>query len=454
MYCFWQMGFIYFCGPALNIDGRTPLPFSADNLAVLIACAYVVSILYMIFIPERVVWGERILTILSLASAIGLFFPFEENVLMLLVYAHVFFCCVMIGFETFLICNYFSEESAIYTLTAGYAMAMIMIAFVQNDFSPVTFPVFRILTVFALLCLMVFFFSMPAEREACPEYADRKSGLTAPRKLMAGTYFLQLVSALMAVSGPAISGTVRNGVAVTYTADACASVLMFVLYKRKILHPFKLVSVCLVMGGAGFLVMPGAEYSSFFAYLSCALIGLGMVPCQMIPLYNLVLMKNYPSRFHVPVTIGLALLAVVVQSVMMEVLRDKTLYIYMSYAMMMGILVMAYLRVEPYFVHTIEKKISEDETDDKGKTDASGETDCTDEKEDSDTDKEGALLSKREMQVMDLIADGYTNQEIAGILYISVYTVNDHTKKIYRKLDVHKRLEAVQKINSMKAKEH
>lgn len=72
---------------------------------------------------------------------------------------------------------------------------------------------------------------------------------------------------------------------------------------------------------------------------------------------------------------------------------------------------------------------------------------------DSKPESDHSLLSRRETEVMDLIAGGYTNQEIANILFISVYTVNDHTKKIYKKLDVHSRLEAVQKINRMKAEE-
>jgi len=52
-----------------------------------------------------------------------------------------------------------------------------------------------------------------------------------------------------------------------------------------------------------------------------------------------------------------------------------------------------------------------------------------------------AVLSKRELEVVDLIARGYSNAEIANVLVISVHTVNDHTKKIYRKLNVHSRLE-------------
>lgn len=52
-----------------------------------------------------------------------------------------------------------------------------------------------------------------------------------------------------------------------------------------------------------------------------------------------------------------------------------------------------------------------------------------------------AVLSGRELEVVELIARGYSNAEIASVLVIAVHTVNDHTKKIYRKLNVHSRLE-------------
>ena len=63
------------------------------------------------------------------------------------------------------------------------------------------------------------------------------------------------------------------------------------------------------------------------------------------------------------------------------------------------------------------------------------------------------LLTKREMQVVDLIASGYSNGDIAKILVISVHTVNDHTKNIYRKLDVHSRLELATMVNRVKGRE-
>lgn len=52
-------------------------------------------------------------------------------------------------------------------------------------------------------------------------------------------------------------------------------------------------------------------------------------------------------------------------------------------------------------------------------------------------------LSVREREVLDEIATGATNPEIATRLYLSPHTVKEHTSSIYRKLGVRNRAEAV-----------
>jgi LuxR family maltose regulon positive regulatory protein len=52
-------------------------------------------------------------------------------------------------------------------------------------------------------------------------------------------------------------------------------------------------------------------------------------------------------------------------------------------------------------------------------------------------------LSDREIEVLQLIAQGLSNQEIAGRLHISLSTVKGHTSNIYGKLAVHNRIQAV-----------
>jgi DNA-binding NarL/FixJ family response regulator len=56
--------------------------------------------------------------------------------------------------------------------------------------------------------------------------------------------------------------------------------------------------------------------------------------------------------------------------------------------------------------------------------------------------KTKTVLSPRETEVHELLAQGLTNEEIAKLLYISLSTTKVHVKHIYEKLGVRSRLEA------------
>ncbi|MBN1121036.1 MAG: protein kinase [Anaerolineae bacterium] len=59
-------------------------------------------------------------------------------------------------------------------------------------------------------------------------------------------------------------------------------------------------------------------------------------------------------------------------------------------------------------------------------------------------------LSDRELEVLDLIAEGLSNREIAEKLYITVGTVKRHINNIYGKLDVHSRTQAIATARDLK----
>jgi LuxR family maltose regulon positive regulatory protein len=58
-------------------------------------------------------------------------------------------------------------------------------------------------------------------------------------------------------------------------------------------------------------------------------------------------------------------------------------------------------------------------------------------------------LSEREVEVLQLVAQGLTNPEIADRLYLSLNTVKAHTRNIYGKLDVHSRTKAVARARAL-----
>ena len=59
-------------------------------------------------------------------------------------------------------------------------------------------------------------------------------------------------------------------------------------------------------------------------------------------------------------------------------------------------------------------------------------------------------LSKRELDVLRLLASSLTGPQIADELFISLGTFQTHTKSIYGKLGVHNRLEAIQRSRELK----
>ena len=51
------------------------------------------------------------------------------------------------------------------------------------------------------------------------------------------------------------------------------------------------------------------------------------------------------------------------------------------------------------------------------------------------------LLSPREMQVLRYLADGHSKKDVAGMMEISVKTVEGHAQHLMKKLDIHNRVE-------------
>jgi len=58
-------------------------------------------------------------------------------------------------------------------------------------------------------------------------------------------------------------------------------------------------------------------------------------------------------------------------------------------------------------------------------------------------------LSKRELEVLTLMAGGLSNHEIAERLFVSLNTVKTHLSNVFLKLDVQRRTQAVEKARRM-----
>jgi DNA-binding CsgD family transcriptional regulator len=58
-------------------------------------------------------------------------------------------------------------------------------------------------------------------------------------------------------------------------------------------------------------------------------------------------------------------------------------------------------------------------------------------------------ISKRELEILGLVAQGHSNQEIAAKLFVSLSTVKTHIQNLFEKLDVKRRTHAIEKARSL-----
>ena len=456
MFSFWQMGFIYyFLEPSSAIDGKIPIDINIDYGTLLTVACYVLSILTMIFLPKIIVYLQRIATGVALVSAIGFFLPLSEDALRLNIYLQIFCCCLMIGFETFLVVTFFSEKSSVRYLTFGYGIAVFLIAFVQNEVVSIPFSTFRFGMVAALVLLFVFFLRIPTGKGNLPRFVKKSDGLIPPKKMMWGAYLIAFIAALMGVGGPAVVGKVEHGVSIMYLVVALSSFTMYFLHKKANIHPFRIAPLFVGLGGFGFLVMLVSAYVPALSYVACALIGFGMTVCMLAPLYGVPIMKAYPSRYVASAIIGLAITAVLIHAVIAEMFLGAPIALYIFYAVIMAVLVFVYTQVEPFLLFALRRRITDEETVCAEEetvvittAEAETKTESVHTAESDASDDPLMKLSPKKRNVAELICMGYTNKDIATTLVISEHTVKGYVKDIYIALDVHSRMELAVLVNN------
>ena len=54
-------------------------------------------------------------------------------------------------------------------------------------------------------------------------------------------------------------------------------------------------------------------------------------------------------------------------------------------------------------------------------------------------------ISKRELEILNLMAQGHSNEEIAAKIFVSLSTVKSHNQNLFVKLDVKRRTQAIEK---------
>lgn len=63
----------------------------------------------------------------------------------------------------------------------------------------------------------------------------------------------------------------------------------------------------------------------------------------------------------------------------------------------------------------------------------------------NETALQALQLTKREFEVLQLMAEGLSNQEIAARLFLSLHTIKTHSSRLFEKMEVKRRTQAIEK---------
>lgn len=268
---------------------------------------------------------------------------------------------------------------------------------------------------------------------------------------------------LLGVIGPAVAAQFEHGVFVAYMSCAVCTLAVYSLHKLTRHHPLQMMPYVIGIAVVGYVLLYVSNYQPGLALVACALIGAGMTACLLVPLFGVLLAKQYPSKFIAPGIIFLAMLAVIVQSVLVETFRSQAVLLNLTYLVIVVVLAFIFILVEPYLIYAMRRRFA-DAPDGEAAVPVLAAEQAAAPLPDASVRAEAgsraatvaaappvssplALLTKREREVLDLIGCGHSNVDIAQMLFISENTVKDHTKSIYRKLGVHSRHAAAQMVN-------
>ncbi|MDO5569073.1 MAG: LuxR C-terminal-related transcriptional regulator [bacterium] len=411
----WQMGIIYYSSKTLTINNSNPLPVVLDNSIFLVITGYILGILFIYLFPKKTVFVGRLLMFISLIASIILFFNIPSLLFKILYYVLTFNCVFFISINTSLLINLYSLKSALMDAIVGAIITGIMIAICQNNIIPFNFIMFNTISSICLLLITFALFKLPIKMNTI--FLSKSDKLKIPPKQnIIGLIIIQIICCLSTLFTATLSESIGGGISMSYLGLFISGLICYILYKNDKLNPFKVCKYYFGICSIGFVLF--LIPNNITNYISLFLQGFGLFNILVAPFLISHLFAKYPSKLIAPITVIICLLTVIINSLLVESFRLSSTFLYLIYSILSIINVVIYLMIEP----NLELQSL-----------------CNSNK--NKLLKKITKLSKREIEVTELLINGYSNKEIASKLNISNYTVNDHIKNIYKKYDVHSRME-------------
>lgn len=413
----WQMGVIFYSYKTLTINNFVNTPVVLDNSLILIIMGYLIGVILIYFLPKKTILLGKISSIISLICSITLIFPITSTVFLTAYYLLTFNCVFFISINTSLIINYYSNKSALLDVILGTIITGVLIALCQQQIIPFSFNIFNIISIICLSLITYALFKIDNSYNVVFIEENEKICKNYKRYLFE-ILLIQFVACLNTLFNSSVAQDIKNGVSISYIGGTISGLLFLFLYKKKRILPRKIFTYYFGIVAVGFslYLFPISELKSISIFLQ----GFSLLLILAIPYLANILFNEYPSKKIAPSLILIAISTVIIDSILLELFKNNSTILYSSYAFISILASIIYLLFERDFkLESLDKKVILDK------------------------------LSKREQEVAALLIKGLSSKDISIVLFISEHTTKDHIKNIYKKYNIHSRLELINLISSI-----
>jgi DNA-binding CsgD family transcriptional regulator len=237
-----------------------------------------------------------------------------------------------------------------------------------------------------------------------------------------------------------------------YVSSAFFGLAVFSIWKRFGVSPLKSGTVLIAISGMGFIAAMVSQFLPGISIVAPLLLGAGMTCLVLNPYFVSLITRRYPSKYIVPVYIGVAFVTVLIHSALLDALRDNLIALFIAYLVITVVLLIVYLMLEPYLLYASRGRSIQEIVDAHNEAVADGAPIEEADEVSIETFSEGVSgesevrrklrlaaitpLTPREYEVAEMTILGIKQSVIADTLNISPGTVNNHRSHVYDKFGV------------------
>jgi DNA-binding NarL/FixJ family response regulator len=175
---------------------------------------------------------------------------------------------------------------------------------------------------------------------------------------------------------------------------------------------------------------------------ACFLLSGGYIALLIQPLYGNLMAKRYPSRYIAPSIIGLCFVAILIHTLLLEILRGNPTLMYTVYLVIAVVLAVLFFMLMPYLLFSFKNKLLTAVPETAPSVDTS--TAVQQKASELETSWREILqanatepLTDGELYIAEAIMLGYKGNGIAQYTKYALSTVQSYRKDLYSKLDIH-----------------